>query len=100
MTPRSEEDDAMPEDETIPEDAIRHRAHALWEEAGRPDGRDEEFWHRAREELALAARAPQEFAGETGAAPLPEPAAAPAPAKEKPKAARAPAKAKPRAKKG
>jgi hypothetical protein len=62
----------MPEEETSPEDAIRRRAHALWEEAGHPEGRAEEFWHRAREELALADRAPQEFAGETGAAPLPE----------------------------
>ncbi len=93
----------MPEEQTIPEDNIRHRAHALWEEAGRPEGRDEEFWHRAREELTLASRAPQEFAGETGAAPLPEPAALEQnqePAKAKPKAARAPAKGKPRAKKG
>ena len=80
----------MPEEDTIPEDAIRHRAHALWEDAGRPEGRDEEFWHRAREELAIAERAPQEFAGETGAAPLPEPV------KEK---RRAPAKGKQRAKK-
>ncbi|MBL6079549.1 DUF2934 domain-containing protein [Belnapia sp. T18] len=58
--------------QTSTEDAIRHWAHALWEEAGCPEGRAEEFWHRAREQLALADRAPQEFAGETGAAPLPE----------------------------
>jgi hypothetical protein len=62
----------MSEEQTSPEEATRRRAHALWEEAGRPERRDEEFWHRAREEQALADRAPQEFAGETGAAPLPE----------------------------
>lgn len=31
------------------EDAIQVRAYHLWEEAGRPDGRDEEFWARAAE---------------------------------------------------
>ena len=34
------------------EDDIRDRAYALWVEAGSPDGRDEEFWHRAESELA------------------------------------------------
>jgi hypothetical protein len=29
------------------EDAIRRRAHQLWEAAGRPDGRAEEFWFAA-----------------------------------------------------
>ncbi|SDB71893.1 DUF2934 domain-containing protein [Belnapia rosea] len=62
----------MPEDEGELEERIRQRAHALWSEAGRPEGRAEEFWHRARQEIDLAARAPQEFAGETGASPLPE----------------------------
>ncbi len=62
----------MPEDHGELEERIRQRAHALWSEAGRPEGRAEEFWHRARQEIDLAARAPQEFAGETGASPLPE----------------------------
>lgn len=31
---------------------IRDRAYALWVEAGSPDGRDQEFWHRAERELA------------------------------------------------
>jgi Protein of unknown function (DUF2934) len=30
---------------------IIHRAYELWEEAGKPDGRDEEFYHRAEKEL-------------------------------------------------
>jgi len=29
------------------EQQIRQRAHRLWEEAGCPEGRDEEFWHAA-----------------------------------------------------
>lgn len=30
---------------------IRHAAYFLWEEAGRPGGRDREFWFAARERL-------------------------------------------------
>ena len=33
------------------EEAIRRRAYELWERAGRPDGRSDEFWHAARLEL-------------------------------------------------
>ena len=33
------------------EEAIRRRAYELWEHAGRPEGRNEEFWHAARVEL-------------------------------------------------
>jgi len=32
-------------------DAIRTRAHELWERNGRPGGRDEEFWLQAEAEL-------------------------------------------------
>jgi len=35
------------------EAAIRERAYLLWEQDGRPDGRDMEFWTRA--EVSLAA---------------------------------------------
>jgi hypothetical protein len=31
------------------ESHVRERAFALWEEAGCPENRAEEFWHRARE---------------------------------------------------
>ncbi|MDQ2803922.1 MAG: DUF2934 domain-containing protein [Pseudomonadota bacterium] len=56
---------------------VRARACWLWEQDGSPEGRDEEYWHRAREleeseQRDTASRAPAEFAGETGAAPLPE----------------------------
>ena len=55
------------------EQRIRIRAYHLWEEAGRPEGRDLEFWYQARAaEGEMAVWVPQEFAGETGAAPLPE----------------------------
>jgi len=32
---------------------IRTRAYHLWEADGRPQGRDEEFWERARELIAI-----------------------------------------------
>jgi hypothetical protein len=37
--------------EHISEDAVRVRAHDLWEQHGCPAGRDEEFWLRAEREL-------------------------------------------------
>ena len=30
---------------------IIHRAYELWEQAGKPGGRDEEFYHQAEQEL-------------------------------------------------
>ena len=30
---------------------IIHRAYELWEQAGKPDGRDDEFYHQAEQEL-------------------------------------------------
>ena len=37
-------------DMTDREKRIRERAHQLWEEAGCPEGRDQEFWERAEQE--------------------------------------------------
>lgn len=34
------------------EEAIRRRAHEIWEREGRPEGREAEHWERARAELA------------------------------------------------
>ena len=34
------------------ETQIRDRAYALWEEAGRPEGQDMEFWITAERELS------------------------------------------------
>lgn len=42
---------------TIPEDKIRDRAFQLWDQAGQPDGREEEFWYEAEKELAGAGEA-------------------------------------------
>lgn len=37
---------------TVPlHDAIAHRAHRIWEENGRPSGRDQEFWLKAELEV-------------------------------------------------
>lgn len=33
------------------EQLIRERAFQLWEQAGRPEGRSDEFWHTARQEM-------------------------------------------------
>jgi len=45
-------------DEKPPEDRIRERAYALWEEDGRPEGRSEDYWNRARAELEAEADDP------------------------------------------
>lgn len=33
------------------EEEIRKRAHELWEQAGKPEGREDEFWRLAEQEL-------------------------------------------------
>jgi Protein of unknown function (DUF2934) len=33
------------------EHEIRTRAHELWEQAGKPEGREDEFWHLAERDL-------------------------------------------------
>lgn len=30
---------------------VIHRAYELWEQAGKPEGRDQEFYHHAEQEL-------------------------------------------------
>lgn len=43
------------------EQQIRERAHQLWEAAGSPEGREQEFWYRAERELkGDASNNPQE----------------------------------------
>ena len=32
-------------------EAVAARAYELWEKAGKPEGRDEEFWRSAEQEL-------------------------------------------------
>ena len=33
---------------------VIHRAYELWEQAGKPEGRDDEFYHLAEQELRNA----------------------------------------------
>ena len=48
---------------------IRERAYLLWEQAGRPDGGDLEFWERAREQVEREqAASRRDRNAETGAA--------------------------------
>jgi hypothetical protein len=41
----------MAEPEQSFEERVRHRAYELWEEAGRPVGRADDYWRQARAEL-------------------------------------------------
>jgi hypothetical protein len=60
------------------EDRIRRHAYAIWEAEGRPDGRHEEHWQRAVQEIAAertggaSARAEPE-ASQGGAVPSASP---------------------------
>ncbi|MDR5763221.1 DUF2934 domain-containing protein [Caballeronia sp. LZ035] len=38
--------------ESPAEERIEELAYRLWEEAGSPDGRSDEFWHQAQRQLA------------------------------------------------
>ncbi len=42
----------------VTEEQVRNYAHQLWEEAGRPKGRDTEFWHAADVELNAESESP------------------------------------------
>jgi hypothetical protein len=48
-------------------DAIRERAHDLWERHHRPEGYELEFWLMAERELKAERRAALHNEGETGA---------------------------------
>jgi hypothetical protein len=40
------------------EERVRERARQLWEHAGQPQGRDEEFWYQAEVEIAAEENEP------------------------------------------
>ncbi len=40
------------------EDRVRQRAHEIWEQQGRPEGRQEEHWAQARREIEAGSRPP------------------------------------------
>lgn len=42
---------ADPTMSAVDEDRIRERAHEIWQEEGRPEGRADEHWRRAEGEL-------------------------------------------------
>jgi hypothetical protein len=48
------------------EEAIRIRAHELWEREGRPHGLHEDHWHRAAHEIAAEQDATAEDEDNTG----------------------------------
>ncbi len=59
MTPNSDNsnyvggsDSASAEDSQRMIGAISMRAYYLWENAGRPDGRDDDFWFQAESEIS------------------------------------------------
>jgi hypothetical protein len=39
------------------DEQIRERAYQLWEKLGKPEGREEEFWHLAEQDLVNEDRA-------------------------------------------
>jgi hypothetical protein len=45
----------MPE---LTEQQIMERAYEIWDRNGRPEGRENEFWHQAEQELRHDNRAP------------------------------------------
>ncbi len=59
-------DNPLDPNDAAREARIRKRAYHLWEEDGRPEGRDKEFWERARELIGI-----EESAG-AGLLPNPE----------------------------
>jgi hypothetical protein len=40
---------------------VVRRAYELWEQAGKPEGRDDEFYHQAERELQEAGDSPKEI---------------------------------------
>ncbi|PWE79237.1 hypothetical protein XF30_23280 [Bradyrhizobium sp. SUTN9-2] len=49
----------------VDEELIRVRAHQLWELAGKPEGRQDEFWREAERELSNDAGANAEESSKT-----------------------------------
>lgn len=57
---------------TFSEDQIREYAHNLWEKAGRPEGRQDEFWHQARSELEVDEPGDETVSTDQSPKPMPE----------------------------
>jgi hypothetical protein len=54
------------------DEQVRRRAYKLWEQAGRPDGRHDDFWHQASAEGVGETRADAGSADEDPKADLEE----------------------------
>ncbi|MDR3472447.1 MAG: DUF2934 domain-containing protein [Devosia sp.] len=72
----------MPASSAAREQAIREQAYYLWEQDGRPHGRDLEYWARAAAELAVLTKRTRVSPGKAAKAASPvqapaEPAAVP-----------------------
>ncbi|RME16906.1 MAG: DUF2934 domain-containing protein [Alphaproteobacteria bacterium] len=81
---------------TVTEEQIRLRAYELWQSAGAPHGRDQDFWFQAEAELTTPKKKPaprRKAAAPKAAKPARAKAAAEKPAARAPrrKAARTPA---------
>ena len=65
--------------QALSQEKIQVRAYELWEQEGRPDGRAEEFWHRASSELSTNGAPKKASKPATARAPkaVSEPAAKP-----------------------
>jgi hypothetical protein len=50
MTPYGDSHDVLMETKTDLDRIVRERAYELWEQEGRPEGRSDEYWHRAHEQ--------------------------------------------------
>lgn len=52
LEPTAAATDESDQQQPTREQAIRERAYAIWEEEGRPDGRDLDHWRRAEQEIS------------------------------------------------
>src|ERR1700761_3031454 len=50
LRPFGDSRDIMTETKAALEHSVRERAYSLWEQAGRPEGSQDTFWHQAREQ--------------------------------------------------
>jgi Protein of unknown function (DUF2934) len=50
VTPYGDTHGVLMETKTSLDHIVRERAYLLWEQEGRPEGRAEEYWHRAHEQ--------------------------------------------------
>jgi len=46
----------MSENKSSNEEQVRKRAYELWEQAGRPEGRNDEFWNQAEMETEISSK--------------------------------------------